>query len=68
MPTLVVNMVSVSMLFCNDQSVLNGKQDFFLKRKSRGAWVAQWVKHPTLDFGSGHDLSLWDGALRQTLH
>ena len=22
----------------------------------RGAWVAQSVKHPTLDFGSGHDL------------
>ena len=21
-----------------------------------GAWVAQLVKHPTLDFGSGHDL------------
>ena len=22
----------------------------------RGAWVAQLVKHPTLDFGSGHNL------------
>ena len=22
----------------------------------RGAWVAQWVKPPILDFGSGHDL------------
>ena len=22
----------------------------------RGAWVAQSVEHPTLDFGSGHDL------------
>ena len=22
----------------------------------RGTWVAQSVKHPTLDFGSGHDL------------
>ena len=22
----------------------------------RGAWVAQSVKHPTLDFGSAHDL------------
>ena len=21
-----------------------------------GAWMAQSVKHPTLDFGSGHDL------------
>ena len=23
---------------------------------SGGTWVAQWVKHPTLDFSSGHDL------------
>ena len=23
-----------------------------------GAWVAQSVEHPTLDFGSGHDLRL----------
>ena len=22
----------------------------------QGAWVAQSVEHPTLDFGSGHDL------------
>ena len=22
----------------------------------RGVWVAQSAKHPTLDFGSGHDL------------
>ena len=26
------------------------------KNKYRGAWVAQLVKHPILDFGSGHDL------------
>ena len=25
-------------------------------QKMRGAWVAQSVEHPTLDFGSGHDL------------
>ena len=24
---------------------------------SRGTWVAQSLKHPTLDFGSGHDLT-----------
>ena len=24
----------------------------------RGTWVAQQVKHPTLDFGSGHDLKV----------
>ena len=23
-----------------------------------GAWVARSVKHPTLDFGSGHDLRI----------
>ena len=27
-----------------------------LKRDGRGTWVAQSVKHLTLDFGSGHDL------------
>ena len=26
------------------------------KHTARGAWVAQMVEHPTLDFGSGHDL------------
>ena len=24
----------------------------------RGAWVGQWVKRPTLDFGSGHDVTV----------
>ena len=27
-------------------------------RKSRGAWVAQSVKSPALDFGSRHDLTV----------
>ena len=26
------------------------------RKKKRGTWVAQLVKHPTLGFGSGHDL------------
>ena len=26
------------------------------KDQSRGTWVAQLVKYPTLGFGSGHDL------------
>ena len=26
------------------------------KKENGGAWVAQSVKRPTLDFGSGHDL------------
>ena len=25
---------------------------------TRGAWAAQWVKHLTLGFGSGHDLTV----------
>ena len=33
--------------------ILNGKNDYF-----RGTWVAQSVMHPTLDFGSGHDLTV----------
>ena len=24
--------------------------------EGRGAWVAQWIKHLTFDFGSSHDL------------
>ena len=28
----------------------------FLDEESEGTWVAQLVKHPTLDLGSGHDL------------
>ena len=30
---------------------------FKIYRKG-GAWEAQWVKHPTLGFGSGHDLTV----------
>ena len=29
-----------------------------LLRRERGAWVAQAVKCPTLDFSSGHDLTV----------
>ena len=29
-----------------------------LKTDGRGHWVAQSVKHLTLDFGSGHDLRI----------
>ena len=28
--------------------------------KAGGTWVAQSVKHLTLDFGSGHDLMVYD--------
>jgi len=28
------------------------------KTEMRGTWVAQSVKRPTLDFGSGHDLRI----------
>ena len=30
----------------------------FKKVTNRGVWVAQLVKHPTFDFGSGHDLTV----------
>ena len=33
-------------------------QEMNLKQIHRGVWVAQLVKRPTLDFGSGHDLSV----------
>ena len=32
--------------------------NFFFRSNTRGAWVAQSVKHPALDFGSGHDLTV----------
>ena len=32
---------------------------------SKGTWVAQLVKWPALDFGSGHDPWSWDQALCQ---
>ena len=31
-----------------------------LEKGSWGSWVAQSVKHQTLDFGSGHDLEVCD--------
>ena len=33
-----------------------GKQDS--RQEGRGAWVTQLVQHPTLEFGSGHDLKV----------
>ena len=33
-------------------------KQFLKTHPSRGTWVAQSVKHPALDFGSGHDLSM----------
>ena len=30
--------------------------DVFPEKRHRGTWVAQSVKHLTLDFGSGHGL------------
>ena len=29
-----------------------------LKKRGEGAWVAQSVKHPSLDFSSSHDLTV----------
>ena len=29
---------------------------YYQKKQQRGAWVAQFVKRPTLDFSSGHGL------------
>ena len=37
---------------------LSSQMHFQLKRNLRGTWVAQLVKHLTLDFGSGHDLTV----------
>ena len=37
-------------------------------RPPRGAWVAQSVKRLTLDFGSGHDLTLHEFEPRVGLY
>ena len=34
----------------------------------RGTWVAQLVTHPTLDFGSGHDLTACEFEPQVGLH
>ena len=33
-----------------------GSRGLIKSKNFKGAWVAQLVKHPTLDFSSGHDL------------
>ena len=30
---------------------------------SRGTWMAQFIEHPTLDFGSDHDLRVLGGKV-----
>ena len=39
------------------------------KYYKRGTWVPQSIKHPILDFGSGHDLRVvrWSPALGSAL-
>ena len=39
------------------------KQPILQDLLSQGAWVAQSVKRPTLDFGSGHDLTVVRSSL-----
>ena len=39
-----------------------------LKTKNGGTWVAQWVKRPTLGFGSGRDLTVCESEPRIRLH
>ena len=40
---------------CSTSSVI---REMKIKATVRGAWAAQSVEHPTLDFGSGHDLTV----------
>ena len=52
---------------CNIYQAPSNKNDFVERgllvtniknHQNRGAWVAQSVKHPTLGFRSGHDLTV----------
>ena len=34
------------------------REIYILQKQGWGVWVGQSIKHPTLDFGSGHDLTV----------
>ena len=55
------NYVAMNLLFRAEQKML--KTVF-----SWGAWVAQSVKHPTLGYGSGHDLMVYEFEPHVGLH
>ena len=51
---------NISKLRAAVKAVITGKfrvVNAYIKKKG-GTWVAQLVKHPTLDFSSGHDLTV----------
>ena len=52
---------SLGIKVCMDFWLLfeQGSQSKIKRSYIWGAWVAQLVKHPTLDFGSGHDLTVF---------
>ena len=35
---------------------MTGAEKIFKNTQTKGTWVAQSIKHPTLDFHAGHDL------------
>ena len=35
---------------------MTGAEKIFKNTQTKGTWMAQSIKHPTLDFHSGHDL------------
>ena len=39
-----------------------------IKSRLRGTWVVEWVKRPTLGFGSSHDLTTHEFEPRIGLH
>ena len=43
---------------CLPKILLESKAKTYRNKYLRGAWVAQLVEHPTLDFSSGHDLTV----------
>ena len=42
--------------FSFQESVTENSMNIAKNEDLRGSWVVQSVKHPTLDFGSGHNL------------
>ena len=60
-----------------DRKVVRGVRTWYVEKshrdkrkklKRRGTWEAQSVKHPSLDLGSGHDLTVREIEARVGLH
>ena len=54
--------------FVTYECIIEDFSSMFSKELPWGAWVAELIKHLTLDFSSGHDLRVMRSALGGALH